>query len=476
MNTIPNKKFTLKSLLIYKNNLVKGINSKVFNPLKGIYIHMFQEEELLDEMNRQNPWWNTGKIELEEDLIERELYPKLKNELESDVISALIGLRRTGKTTVMTQLIDHLLDKTSPKNIFYFSFDAMQKEERIVKKVIQLYYQNILKQVPEEFENRVFIFLDELQKIELWSEEIKSIFDRKYPMKFIISGSSSMNVTKGVGESLVGRIRTHRIHPFSFNEFLRYNDVGSPDIDLNDVKENKIGYPPNAEKIKIMLKDYMKYGGFPEIYQKKEKKEYLNDIVSLTFYRDIINMLPVKRSEVLEGLFHHFISESAQLVNYNRLSDALDTKYKTIKKYIGYLETSFLIERSKLYSKSDLKGVRKNPKVYVTDHGFSQLQSMDEGLKVETAVYNCLSRAHDVSYWKDDHEIDMVVKHEGITPIEIKYKEEIRKSDLKGIFEFMENHEVKRAIVVSKEKRGSETYGENEIVFIPAWLFLLIQP
>ncbi len=437
---------------------------------------MYQEEELLDEMNRQNPWWNTGKIELEEDLVERDLYPKLKEELESNIISALIGLRRTGKTTLMRQLIDQLLARTTPKNVFYFSFDAMQKEERIVKRVIQLYYQNILKQIPEELENKAFIFLDEVQKIEGWSEEVKSIFDRNYPIKFIISGSSSMNVTKGAGESLVGRIRIHRVYPFSFNEFLRSNGVEQPELDLEDVKENAIGYPPNSEKIKIMFKDYMEYGGFPEIYQKKEKKEYLNDIVSLTFYRDIINMLPVKRSEVLEGLFHHFISESGQLVNYNKLSDALNTKYKTIKKYIGYLETSFLIERSKLYSKSSLKGVRKNPKVYVTDHGFSQLQSLEEGLKVETAVYNCLSRIYDVSYWRDDHEVDMVVEQESTTPIEIKYKEGIRKSDLKGIFDFMENYDVDKAIVVSKEKWGSETYDGKKVMFIPAWLFLSIQP
>ncbi|MEF8874807.1 MAG: DUF4143 domain-containing protein, partial [Candidatus Thermoplasmatota archaeon] len=228
------------------------------------------------------------------------------------------------------------------------------------------------------------------------------------------------------------------------------------------------------EKIKIVFKDYMEYGGFPEIYQKKEKKEYLNDIVSLTFYRDIINMLPVKRSEVLEGLFHHFISESGQLVNYNKLSGSLDTKYKTIKKYIGYLETSFLIERSNLYSKSKLKGVRKNPKIYVTDHGFSQLQSMEEGLKIETAVYNCLRRSYDVHYWRDHHEVDMIVEKESTIPIEVKYKEEIRKRDLKGLFEFMEKHEVEKAIVVSKKKWDSETYEDKEVIFVPAWLFILI--
>jgi len=435
---------------------------------------MYREEELLDEMNRQNPWWKTGEIELEDDLIERTRFSTLKKELKKDVISALIGLRRTGKTTMMRQLIDNILTKTSPENVFYFSFDAMQREEMIVKKVIQLYYQNILKEVPEELGHKIFIFLDEVQKIDDWGEQVKSICDRDYPIKFFISGSSSMNITKGAGESLVGRIKIHRIYPFSFNEFLRYKEVEAPDLNFIQVKNNEITYPQNSEKIKIMFKDYLKYGGFPEIYQKKEKKEYLNDIVNLTFYRDIINMLPVKRSEVLEGLFHHFISESGQLVNYNRLSDSLDTKYKTIKKYIEYLETSFLIDRSKLYSKSKFKGVRKNPKVYVSDHGFSLLQSVDEGLKIETAVYNCLRRNQELFYWKDSHEVDVIVNQEKITPVEVKFREDIRKSDLKGLFEFMDEYGVDRGVVVSRDRWKSKTYGEKEVTFIPAWLFLLI--
>lgn len=435
---------------------------------------MYREEELLDEMNRQNPWWNTGEIELEEDLIERVRFSILKEELKSNIISALIGLRRTGKTTLMRQLIDNVLTNTSSENVFYFSFDAMQREEMIVKKVIQLYYRNILKEIPEELEHKIFIFLDEVQKIDDWSEQVKSIWDRNYPIKFFISGSSSMNVTKGAGESLVGRIKIHRIYPFSFNEFLRYNEVEAPELNFAQVKDNELTYPQNSEKIKIMFKDYLKYGGFPEIYQKKEKKEYLNDIVNLTFYRDIINMLPVKRSEVLEGLFHHFISESGQLVNYNRLSDSLDTKYKTIKKYIEYLETSFLIDRSKLYLKSKLKGVRKNPKVYVSDHGFSLLQSMEKGLKIETAVYNCLKRNQEVFYWKGDHEVDAIVKQDSITPVEVKFKEEIRKSDLKGLFEFMEDYGVDRGVVVSRDRWESKTYDEKEVIFTPAWLFLLV--
>ncbi len=442
---------------------------------------MIGEEELLEEMNRQNPWWEKHEIELKDNLIYREEFPELKKEMFKDDISALIGLRRTGKTTIMRQLIDFLLKEQPPKHIFYFSFDGMKKQETIVKKIIQIYYQKILKEVPSNLENQIFIFLDEVQKVKNWGEEIKSFWDRDYPMKFIISGSSSMNITKGAGESLVGRIKLNRTHPFSFREFLRFKNTEAPSFRLKNILEEDLEYPANSEELKIRFDQYLENGGFPEIYEKEDKKTYLSDMISLTFYRDIVNMLPVKRTEVLEGLFYYFTKESGQLVNYNQLSDTLNTKYQTVKNYIDHLETSFLIDRSNHHSKTKLKSLRKNPKIYVADHGFSFLERMDSGLRVETTVYNHLKRYYDINYWKNDREVDIIVvddlsdKFEKILPIEVKYKEDIRESDLKGLVEFAEKEDIDKSIVVTKNSLKKENIGDLEVFYVPTWLFLSFQ-
>ncbi len=81
----------------------------------------------------------------------------------------------------------------------------MKREKRIIRRIFDLYFRNILKQLPGEGDN-VYIFLDEVQKISDWSEEVKSLHDRGYPVKFIVTGSSAMNIMRGSGESLVGRI------------------------------------------------------------------------------------------------------------------------------------------------------------------------------------------------------------------------------------------------------------------------------
>lgn len=435
---------------------------------------MYSDEELLDEMNEQNRWWSTGDVELEEHLIERELDQQVQDELDEEVITGIIGLRRTGKTTLIKQCIKGLLKDKDPEHILYFSFDAMERQDKAIRKIFELYHESILREVPSDLDERVFIFLDEVQKVKNWGEEIKSIWDRKYPVKFIVSGSSSMNILKGGGESLVGRIRLHRLYPFSFREFLKFHQVQAGGIDIHDILEDRMKYPNNSGKIKVKFQEYLENGGFPELQTRDEKKEYLSDIVSLTFYRDIVNMLPVKRTEVLEGLFYHFISESGQLVNYNRLADSLDTKYKTIRNYIDHLESSFLIERSSLYSKNRLKSVRKNPKVYVADHGFSMLEKMDKGLRVETAVHNHLTRSNDVYYWKDRKEVDIVVDvDEGPIPIEVKFKEQIGDEDIDGLIDFMKKEDVEKGIVVTKKDHRSEDIGDKRLFYVPVWLFLL---
>jgi len=435
---------------------------------------MYTDEELLDKLNEQNPWWVTDDVVLDDDIIERELESEIKDELDERIITAIIGLRRTGKTTLLKQQIKRLLTDKKSKYILYFSFDAMEKQDKAIRKIFQLYHQHILKEVPSEFEERVFIFFDEVQKVKDWGEEIKSIWDRGYPVKFIVSGSSSMNILKGGGESLVGRISLHRLYPFSFAEFLKYYGVQADRLSCHDILEDEIKYPVYSGKIQVKFQEYLKTGGFPEILTKDKKKDYLNDIVSLTFYRDIVTMLPVKRTEVLEGLFYHFIRESGQVINYNKLADSLNTKYETVKDYIDHLESSFLIERSTLYSKNKLKSIRKNPKIYVADHGFSILEKMEKGLRVETAVYNHITRYHDVYYWKDRKELDLVVEtKQKPIPIEVKFKEQIGKKDIKGLMDFMKKTDVEKGVVVNKKDYRTETADGKQIVYVPAWLFLL---
>ncbi|VVB90977.1 AAA domain protein [uncultured archaeon] len=436
-----------------------------------------EDLELLNEMVSQNPWWSGGKP-LKEKTTTRDIWSKVLKEIDRKEVICFVGLRRVGKTVLMKQVIQNLLEKgIAPERILYFSFDAMKKEEAIIRRIVTLYSRNIIQEVTSELSLPVYIFLDEVQKIKEWGEEVKSIYDKDWNIKFLVSGSSSMNILKGSGESLLGRIKIHKIYPFSFREFLRYNGMEIERVLIEYIKP-----PLQTEKLMLFFDRYMKTGGFPEIYSLEENqiKNTLKTWVDLAFYRDIVNIFEVKRSDVLEGLFYSFIKESGNTVNYAKLSNSLNTKFETIKTYIEYLNNSFLIEKSPFYSASRIKVSEKNFKIYVSDHAFFHLEETEEGLIAETLVFNhCKKRiSGDVFYWQDKkkNEVDIVLKHnKTLLPIEVKFRSKVDKKELKGMLSLMEKCKSRNGIVVTKNSLETLDLNGNRITLVPAWLFLLAE-
>ena len=436
------------------------------------------EQELLREMESQNRWWAEKSIELDKGLIEREAYKKIVGEISKKEVTGIVGLRRVGKTTILKQVIKSLLDSgVDAKKILFLSLDGFKKGEKILKQVLDIYFRNILETTPDKLEDNVFVFFDEVQKVEEWGEEIKSFYEKGYKIKFFVSGSSSMNILRGSGESLIGRINIHRIFPFAFREFLRLNGADAGKIDIFKIK-----YPANSEAILALYSKYFRLGGFPELYglPQQEIKAKLKTFVDLTFYRDIVNIFEIKRPDVLEGLFFSLLKESGNIVNYNNLSNSLNTKFETVKTYLEYLSSSFLISQSRFFSKSR-KHVEKNAKMYVSDHSFSNLAEIEEGLKAETVIYNHLKAMVEsgefdsISYWRDrKNEVDIVLsagKH--IIPIEVKYKNQITQADMKGLLKFMDLYKLRKGIIVTKDL-FEEIAEDKNILFIPTWLFLLV--
>jgi len=436
------------------------------------------DEDILNDMVLFNPWWSrpVSASGLQESIVKRELFLKLESALDEKVVSAVIGPRRIGKTTLIKQIIQNLLENIEPERILYFSMDAVQKEERIIRQIFDLFFRNILKKVPHECE-KVFIFLDEVQKIRDWGDEIKYLYDMDYPVKFVITGSSAMNILKGSGESLVGRIQILRLHPFSFMEFLDYEGVDAPYRSLLDPI-----YPPNAVKLQLMFDKFLRIGGYPELYclnEPEKVRDYIKTILDLTLYRDIVNLFDVKRIDVLEGIFYSVVRQSGNVINYHTLTSNLGTKYETVKQYLEYLISSFFIYRSYQYSKNTLKSLKRNPKIYAGDNSFFQLLDTKEGLKVETAIYNHLTRlGADTFYWhgRGRIEVDILIQTtSGLLPVEVKYGTTISSGDMKGILNCMQEMGFNKGIIVSFEKFGMEKIGDKQIFFIPAWLFLLTQ-
>ena len=208
-----------------------------------------------------NPWWETGEVP--KDFLpkkERLLFHQLKSSLKKRYIDVITGLRRTGKTTLMYQLISFLLRSgIKPRNILYFTFDERKKE---LKDIVREYEEKVLKERVRE--KKVFIFLDEIHKLDGWADKLKILYDFNPKAKIIVSGSASLNLMRSARESLAGRCIFHRLNPLSFREFLILKGEKIPKYEEIEIYEGKM---------RILLKVHGKrIPGNPKLKRKRSKE------------------------------------------------------------------------------------------------------------------------------------------------------------------------------------------------------------
>jgi len=229
---------------------------------------------------------------------------------------------------MLYQLSDYLINEknTNPKNILYFSFDnpyasiAQHKSENLINDILDVYSINILKHSLSKTKEKIYIFFDEITKFKRWSESLKGWYDPKYPIKFVISDSSSSNILKGSSESLVGRIQINTMLSFKFIDYVKYKNQDLPSITFLDkidwnlrnifidlvVKENinetftflKKFYTDASimeNELKIYSRDYMLKDGFPELINMDiiDCKRKLYDYISLTLQKDLLRMFRI---------------------------------------------------------------------------------------------------------------------------------------------------------------------------------------
>lgn len=420
-----------------------------------------ERQDVVEELRLQNPWWDTGEIDIDDNIIRRELFDDLKKKVQEKRVTSVIGLRRVGKTTLLKLMVRDLLKDTDPERICYFSFDLAEDEDP--QSLIKIFSEEIIKEPYLKYEEKVYFFFDEIQKVDKWSEQLKSIQDKDVPVKFVITGSSSMNITKGAGESLVGRTEIKRLEPFRFKEYLRYKEVEPTDVDLDEIY-----YPDEASLYKIKFKEYMEKGGLPELYDDLSI-ELLKQILDLVFFRDIVEMFPVKRTEVLKGIFREIVEKSGQKVNYSNMANDLNTQYRTIKNYLEYLQDSFLVEKSIPHEVSHLKALRKNPKLYMSDHAFSSIWKTKEGLKAETIAFNHLKHLERPNFNREP-EVDIVLP-EMKKAFEVKYTSNVSKEQAENLLDLPEEFDLH--LVTNNVYEKWEIDGRMVHV-IPLWLLCLM--
>ncbi len=406
-----------------------------------------------------NPWWLNGKVDPELALpYKRTIFIRIDSFISKRFILALVGLRRVGKTTIIYQLIQELLQRgTKPENIVFFSFDEIAVK---INDVMEGYNEIHKKDFRDE---KVYFFFDEIQKCKGWEDELKRYYDLYPKLKFIISGSESLFIKKKNKESLAGRIFEFELNPFSFKEFLS----------INRIKESEFKY---EKRILPLFIEYIERGGFPEaigLESEKDFNEYLTALlVDKIIYKDIPQIFKIEDPQFLIVLLEAISSNPGMFIDYLSLSKQFGKDRRVIRDYLIYLSESFLIRIIGNYRKSNVSSLRKLKKAYPRDNALSYLYKhiRDEsffGKMVETAVVNKLEAS---MFWKNGIEVDIIQKG---FPVEVKYQETLAPEDHNPMRKFMKKFGVKEGTIITKKNEGVLEVEEGRITLIPAWKFLL---
>lgn len=414
------------------------------------------ERRKLEEFNE---WWFTGKVPAE--LLkpfQRRVFDELLADIERRQVLAITGLRRVGKTTLMYQLIQHLLNSgVEPTHVLYFSFDeAVGKLGDVLESYREAYGADF-RQV------RTYVFLDEVQKLEGWSDQLKRYYDLYPKLKFMVSGSESLFVRRDSKERLAGRIYEFFLPTLSFGEFLGLNGIKAKD------KLPKL-------KLRQFFRRYIEQGGFPEValdQKLSEVKRYVrSSVIDRLVFKDILSLARIKDPELLITMLEIFAANPGMYLEYKSLAQQLGRDRRAIRSYVMWLKEGFLIVLLANFRKGKVASLRKLKRIYLTDtsiiatfHG-----ARDDaffGRMVENAVINASGAE---LFWRNRHEVDAVVN--GV-PIEVKYQPKVLPGDLKGLREFMRKFRVRKGIVVTRNESKEMKVEEGKIRFIPAEAFLL---
>jgi len=456
---------------------------------------MIISQNIESSIHRYNPWYRKKDFlfQRENDYQKRKQYYLADKYLGNELIVSLLGIRRTGKSTIMKQLINSLLPKVGKTQLFFYQFD----EGRVfLPEVLDFYFRNILRQ--DIYEAECFIFLDELQMVAGWQDVLKEYLDINPKIKFVISGSTHLHLHQNTRESLAGRITDLKIDPFYFLEWInfKYQKNYSDSLSLENIfKPDFLAILKEQSDLKLFrddLKTFLSWGEFPYFFHENDFLElenyYRESILEKIFSHDV-HYFDVKNFSAFFDLFKVLALGSAQEINLSNISREMALDKITIKRYIGILEKMFVYDYLPKYDRSFRKQTRAFKKGYLRSlvllktslHlDFYDLDQASWGHIVETFVYNEIRKQNTNSNYeiffyhdtKNKKEVDFIIRQgQKIVPIEVKASQKIQKKHLVNLMNFMEQMDIDRGILLyGGSEVESKSFGNKKIDCVPYFL------
>lgn len=484
---------------------------------------------MLRELQKENVWWTTGEVppELAREFKRSDFFVYKEQFLKQDYANIIIGPRRVGKSTTLYQLVQDLIKEKSipPKRVILLSlerafFDTVSNP---VKDSLRVFEENILKEALPNLREPVYVFLDEASRRSDWAVEVKEYIDRRYKIKFFITGSSSPALFQKSTESLVGRHEKTIMLTLKFRDTLKLKNQPelnelmlkvrkqtlrdafnasikekNPELFFNTLRDAFVAHGPTGEsRMQIELNDYLLRGGYPEFYDKKMswqqasktlREGYFDAIISF----DVMRVFNSRNPSKLKQLYTFLAMSTGQTMSFTNLCSDLRINRKTLDEYAYQLQQTYMIRTARIYKKNIRHASNDFKKVYAGDIGFrNAVLGVDENeIKEPTLLGNLaetVAQDHtlrlkyctepcencEIYFWKDKQkrEVDIVAEfHKKLIPIEVKYQETIKGSDIAPLKNAIEELKSPYGILITK----NSLQHKDKIISIPLWLYLLM--
>lgn len=320
-------------------------------------------------------------------------------ELDSTLAQVVIGVRRSGKSTLCHKvLLEHNV------KYGYANFDDdrlanLQVEDlnTVLSCIYQIYGTDIK-----------YIFLDEIQDVDGWHLFVNRLL--RTNLHVIVTGSNAKLLSGELATHLTGRYNEIRLFPFSFREY----------CDFHHIETNGLTTKIEAG-IKRAFMEYVTDGGFPELQNIRNKRGYVQSLLEAIVSKDIQQRFRIRNVDTLRKIANHLINNVCQEINYGNIAETMGVTDQTVKKYVDFLRQAFLVEILNKHSFKSKERIR-NAKAYIVDPGLqnnrdNSFAAENIGWRLENVIYiellrRCTNDFLDIYYYKESprsKEIDFVL-------------------------------------------------------------------
>lgn len=322
------------------------------------------------------------------------------------------------------------------------------------------------------------------------------MYDTFENAKFIVTGSSSLELSGAMAKFLVGRVFFFELFPFSFHEFLAARDSRLAKIyeERNRcIKDFLLKGKVFIEK-DIFLKEfaplfneYVTFGGYPAVIKAgnfETKRMILKNIYDTYISKDVIEFLKISDAFKYRCIARVLATLIGKLMNHNDLSSTCQSYHKELKRIISILSETYIIKLIQPFYRNPITELKKNPKVYFLDPGlrnyitdnFTPIEKrIDAGMLVENFVFLCLRNNFldkTINYWRTiaKAEVDFILRpNDYFIPVEVKYQSFTRPKVSRSFRSFIKTYKPERALVVTKDFWGKDKIDDTVIMFVPIY-------